>query len=200
MSVSVSYVPVSYHPAAAMAAQSLAGLPFFASDELIVWHEAAETGVRTVLIEDADYAIGGLAAGGALSTAATITALAEWPADDLFHVERRVELRQEAAWQPFEQPPATDLQRTLDRAVLGAQESRETVGRALAVPVGESINPLPVEQLRNGGILGFATIDGAPGQPYIAELLTLQQELGTTIYDDGAWSAGGTLADDGAWG
>ncbi len=153
VAVSVSYTPHSFSPGAAMAAESLASLPFFSSDELIVTHEDAETGVLTVLVEDDDYTIAGLAAGGALSTAATIAATAEWPAEDIFHVERRATLRQEAEWEAFEHPPALDLQRTLDRAVLGVQEARELAERGFVVP----LNPASV-----AGMYPVVDADGLP--------------------------------------
>lgn len=133
MTVSSDYFPHSYFPGAAMAAESLADMPFFAKADLIVRHEDGTTGDLTELVEGVDFTIGGMAATG-LTTAGTITALAEWPVDDVFHVERRTDLRQAAQWEAFEHPPALDLQRVLDIAVLAAQEARVNSERATPLP------------------------------------------------------------------
>src|SRR5687768_17073042 len=106
MTVSATATSVSYSPGDAMAQQSLASLHFLDSSHLIVTHEDADTGVLTVLAEGDNYTIGGSGTAGT----ATITATAEYPAGDIFHVERRTPATQPADLVAFEDLPAAAIE------------------------------------------------------------------------------------------
>lgn len=158
MAVSGTIVSHSYKPGAAMAAEALTGMEFDGAADLLVTHVADATGAKTVLSEGTHYTIG-----GSPSTAAgTITALAAWPIDDLFLIERKTPRTQVAEFDQLELPDPKAIEAALDRATKILQEvgaeaaaaqaqgdaalaealAAKALGQALAALIGSSVSPV----------------------------------------------------------
>jgi hypothetical protein len=148
----------SYSPGSAMAAEAIP-FPFLQAADLLVTHVAAADGARTLLTLNTNYTIGGDGA----AQSGTVTASAAWPAGDVWLIERVTELKQKAVIAAGQPLPAADLTRTLDKAMMGAQENRrdiaDTQARALMVAPGQALDPIDLEDFKGK----FLAVDAGGG-------------------------------------
>ncbi|MDP9413175.1 MAG: hypothetical protein M3Q08_03595 [Pseudomonadota bacterium] len=114
-------------------------------------------------------------------------------------VDRRSALAQDVDFIAGNGAPAEAQERQLDRIVFSLQEQEaaraELEGRALRVPRGEQLAPLPRLELRRGRLTGF----GKNGEAAFVTPREILAAIGTKILDDGAWTLNGVLVDDGSW-
>lgn len=82
-----------------------------------------------------------------------------------------------------------------DRSAIRDIWLKDGIDRSLKVPRGESVLALPSASERAGQLLGF----NADGSPLLMAVVDVQNEIGSTLIDDGAWG-GATFTSDGAWG
>ncbi len=142
MTVSTQYQPFTFKPGAAMAAEAIPW-QFLAGEQLVVTHIDAVTAVETVLVPGDDFSVGGSGPDGTGS----VTALAAWPVNDDWRVERATSLEQEYALPPFEALRSSALERENDRQLMALQEQEVAMlaldNRALQVPKGELAGVIP---------------------------------------------------------
>lgn len=134
---------------------------FLASAQLLVTHIDSVTEAETVLAFGDDYSVAGSGPDGS----ASLTALAAWPADDDWRVERVTVLEQEYEIPPFEALRSSALEREVDRQTMVAQELFVAYvslsERSLQFPNGELAQRLPSKSSLAGKFLAFDN-DGNP--------------------------------------
>lgn len=145
MTVSTQYQPIWYKPAAAMSPEPIAW-QFLDAEQVLVTHIDAVTGAETVLVLGDDYSIGGSGPDGT----GTITAIASWPVNDDWRVERQTKAQQEYDISPFESLRSVSLEQESDRQIMLIQETVSTLSRAILAPVGDEIGNLPSAASRAG--------------------------------------------------
>lgn len=158
MTVSSSYIPKTYKPGAGSSAEAI-GYEYRDPSDLIVTHIAADTGLQTVLVRDLDYAIGGDGPAGT----GTVRALADWPVDDDFRVERRTLRSQSARLSADVKLATADIEGQLDKAAMGQQEQDYEVVRAARVPHGE-VGPSLASTVGQAGKM-VVVLDDNPAAP-----------------------------------
>ena len=171
MTVSATSVSHRYKPGSARAAESLAAVDIDSLAALTVWHESAATGQRTQLLRDVHYALA-LGADGA-----TITALGEWPADDVFDIARSTPRRQQRAFPPHQDLATREIERGLDDLTRQQQEQDELIGRGVRVRHGEAGLELPPVAARRNLPAGFDDSGRLGGIPHAALALALLPDL-----------------------
>jgi hypothetical protein len=150
MTVSTQYQPFTFKPGAAMTAEAIPW-QFLAGEQIVVTHIAAVTAAETVLVLGDDYSISGSGPDGTGS----VTALAAWPVNDDFRVERATSLEQEYELPPFEAIRSSALERENDRQLMALQEQVSTLTRAVLAPVGQDAPKLDIAGLIEGDILEY---------------------------------------------
>ena len=150
MTVSTQYQPFTFKPGAAMTAEAIPW-QFLAGEQIVVTHIAAVTAAETVLVLGDDYSISGSGPDGTGS----VTALAAWPVNDDFRVERATSLEQEYELPPFEAIRSSALERENDRQLMALQEQVSTLTRAVLAPVGQDAPKLDIAGLFEGDILEY---------------------------------------------
>jgi hypothetical protein len=150
MTVSTQYQPFTFKPGAAMTAEAIPW-QFLAGTQIVVTHIDAVTGTETVLVLGDDYSVGGSGPDGTGS----VTALAAWPVNDDFRVERATSLEQEYELPPFEAIRSSALERENDRQLMALQEQVSTLTRAVLAPVGQDAPKLDIAGLIEGDILEY---------------------------------------------
>jgi hypothetical protein len=150
MTVSTQYQPFTFKPGAAMTAEAIPW-QFLAGEQIVVTHIEAVTAAETVLVLGDDYSISGSGPDGTGS----VTALAAWPVNDDFRVERATSLEQEYELPPFEAIRSSALERENDRQLMALQEQVSTLTRAVLAPVGQDAPKLDIAGLIEGDILEY---------------------------------------------
>lgn len=188
MTVSTQYQPFTFKPAAAMAAQAVPW-QFAAAEQLVVTHIAAVTGEETVLVLGDDYAVGGDGYGGN----GTIIAIAAWPVDDDWRVERVTQIEQEYDIPAHNPLRSQRLELALDLQAMAQQEmdfeQADFGARALLVPDGEVAGVFPSAATRAGKFLAFGALPSA--SPVASEGPGVDAALRTDMaQEDGAELSG----------
>lgn len=188
MTTTANYQPHEYKPADNQAAEAI---PFAFRDatDLIVTHIADADGAETVLTIGDDYAIGG---DGATATG-TITATADYPADDLFRVERFTNRAQLVDFDNQQRMQAEDVEGALDAQSLIDQEQDYRQGfvedkvdtRALLVEEGQTAPAVDLTGLAVGDVFAFDGEKLVPAANSAAEA-ALAAETAVAARDEGA--------------
>lgn len=195
MTVSTQYQPFTFKPGAAMAAEAIPW-QFLAGEQIVVTHIASVTAVETVLVLGDDYSIGGSGPDGTGS----VTALAAWPVNDDWRIERGTSLEQEYELPPFEAIRSSALERENDRQLMALQEqvvARDALdARAVQVAKGVVAPSLPMGGTVGNKVVGWnapgtALIPVTPGGADAALRDDLASELGGEFftYNDGGAEA-----------
>lgn len=195
MTVSTQYQPFTFKPGAAMSAEAIPW-QFLAGEQIVVTHIDAVTAVETVLVLGDDYSIGGSGPDGTGS----VTALAAWPVNDDWRIERATLLEQEYELPPFEALRSSALERENDRQLMALQEQDKARNaldaRAVQVAKGVVAPSLPMGGGVGNKVVGWnapgtALIPVTPGGADAALRDDLASELGGEffIYNDGGAEA-----------
>lgn len=178
MTVQSTITSKTFYPGGALASQSLAGLVFFAADDVRVELLDADGVPGTLLARDEDYTITG---DGATGTA-SITPTAAWAADVRWYVSRSTAAVQPEAF-PVQQPlSSAAVERGFNRSILIAQEQAEALGRApLALP-GQTPPPFNMAGINDGQVLAlvggqFKGVDNDPASAADSAAQALAQRL-----------------------
>lgn len=152
-----------------MVAEAL-GFVFMDASDLVVTDQD-----DTVLDMGTDYEI----LGDARSGNAEIRALRTFGSTEVLTITRVTAMQQQTLLEPQKPLPAVAIMTELDRGIMIGQEISavlaELGARALRVPAGETIGPIPALEARKGQLLGF---DAATGEPSVT---SVQQAIDATI-------------------
>lgn len=163
MTVQSTITSKTFYPGGALASQSLAGLVFFAADDVRVEVLDADGVPGTLLARDEDYTLTG---DGATGTA-SITPTAVWADDVRWYVSRSTTPVQPEAF-PVQQPlSSAAVERGLNRAALIAQEQSDALARAPLVLPGQTPPMFNVGGISAGQVLALVgdKIQGVNNDP-----------------------------------